>query len=133
MYQLVRDGKRKEKLMKELEKRFSEGDENAEDRSDAKLTAGLIQKKLSHEVQELLYWERCFMEALRLDPPIPLSTIHETTADCKLINGEYISKGTRFSFNFYAIHRDKSQYHHPEKFMPERYSRKSEFYLTPGN
>ena len=73
------------------------------------------------------------MESLRLDPPIPLSTIHVTTEDCKLHTGELLPRGTRFMFNFFAIHRDASQYQEPDKFIPERYSKRSEFYLTPGN
>ena len=72
------------------------------------------------------------MEALRLDPPIPLSTLHITTNECKLDNGELLPKGTRFMFNLFAIHRDASQYHHPAKFMPERFSKRSDVYLTPG-
>ena len=42
------------------------------------------------------------MEALRLDPPIPLSTLHITTSECKLDNGELLPKDTRFILNFFC-------------------------------
>ena len=72
------------------------------------------------------------MEALRIDPPLALSSFSETLTDVKLPNGERLPKGTKFSFNFAAIHRDVNQYHLPADFIPERYSRSSEYYLTPG-
>ena len=48
------------------------------------LTAGLVAEKLDFEKMSLVYLERCIMEALRLDPPITLTTIHETIGDVKL-------------------------------------------------
>ena len=73
------------------------------------------------------------MESTRLDPPIPVTLFQETIADTKLSNGQRLPKGTLFTFNLYAMHRDPSQYHFPEKFMPERFDRTSDIYLTPGN
>ena len=79
------------------------------------------------------------MEALRLDPPIPLSTMLITTEDVRLgkdsheKKADVLPKGTRFMFNFFQIHRDVTQYHHPAKFIPDRYSTRSKYYLTPGN
>ena len=75
------------------------------------MTAGLVAERLDFDKMKLVYLERCIMEALRLDPPIPLSTIHETIGDVKLHNGERIPKGTKFAFNFVAIHRDIDQYY----------------------
>ena len=91
-----------------------------------------VANNLNFEKIKLTFLERCIMEAIRLDPPIPMTTIHETTGDCKLLNGEYLPKGTRFSFNMVAIHRDSAQYYRPNDFLPERFSRKSQYYLTPG-
>ena len=70
------------------------------------LTAGLVAKKLDFDKMQLVYLERCIMEALRLDPPLTISAIHETIAEVKLENGSRISKGTLFTFNFTAIHRN---------------------------
>lgn len=117
-----------EKLAEELEEQFAENGLDI-----ANLGAKYVAKNLDFEKQRFVYLERCLMEALRLDPPIPLVTIHETTADSKLGNGEVLPKGTRFTFNMVAIHRDVEQYFKPNEFIPERYSRKSEYYLTPGS
>jgi cytochrome P450 len=46
------------------------------------------------------------MEATRLDPPIPIAMIMETLMDTKLSNAKLIPKGTLFTFNLYAMHRD---------------------------
>ena len=91
-----------------------------------------MSEKLDVEKDELLWLERCLMEAMRLDPPIPITTVHETTQDTKLCNGAIIPKGTHFLINMFALHRDKAQYHEPEKFRPERFSKRSNIYLTPG-
>ena len=136
---MIRNPEHKTKVIKELAKTYCTVDKEEiadmsaeESRNSIDLTASLLMKKFDHEKYSLLYQERCLMEALRIDPPIPFSTMHVTTGECKLANGELLPKGTRFSFNFFAIHHDVTQYHHPEKFLPERYSKRSEFYLTPG-
>jgi len=61
------------------------------------------------------------MEAMRLDPPIPITTVHETTEDLKLKTGQRVPKGTNFCVNMYALHRDPAQYHEPNKFIPSRF------------
>lgn len=138
-YQLMRDSDRKQKVIKELEKRYcymNQAEREQQDTVDQKLghelSATLLAKKMDLDKDELLYLERCLMEALRLDPPIPVSTMHKVTEDCRMHNGELLPRGTRFMFNFFAIHRDASQYQQPDKFIPERFSRSSEYYLTPG-
>ena len=80
--------------------------EKGEDEDKVDLTAGLVAEKLDLEKMSLVYLERCIMEALRLDPPINLTTIHETVGNVKLQNGHIVPKGTRFAFNLVAIHRD---------------------------
>ena len=85
------------------------------------------------EQHKLSYQTTCFSEALRLDPPTPLSVIYELTADVKMITGQLLPKGTLVSLNLYALHKDPAQYHMAEKFKPMRFEKKSSIYMTPGN
>ena len=126
LYQILRHMK-VEILAEELEREFGKNDLKS-----ASLTAKYVAENLDFGKQRLIYLERCLMEAIRLDPPIPITTVHKTTADTKMSNGEKLPKGTRFTFNMVAIHRDVEQYFKPNEFIPERFSSKSEYYLTPG-
>ena len=135
-YQLIRNNECKEKVIKELRANFCkvpeiEGIEQPKDAPE--LTASLIMQELDHENSNLLWQERSLMEAMRLDPPNHMSQVHITTGDAKMSNGERIPRGTRFQINLFAINRDVTQYRQPDEFIPERYSRKSEIYMTPGD
>lgn len=117
-----------EKLADELEMQFEKNDV----KPASSLGAKYVAENLDFDKQKLIYLERCIKEAIRLDPPISVTTIHKTTADAKLGSGEKLPKGTHFMFNMVAIHRDVEQYFKPNEFIPERFSSKSEYYLTPG-
>lgn len=119
-----------ETILGELKKVLAGEDELTESTS---LTATKISETLDLEEHQLINLERCLMEAARIDPPLPLTTVHTTTEDVKLVDGQRIAKGTDFLIDLYALHRDASQYHEPDKFRPERFSKKSNIYLTPGN
>ena len=70
-----------------------------------KLTATKVSERFDLDEQKHLYLERCLMEALRLDPPVPMTVIHTTTADCKIESGERIPKGTKFAIKSESIYQ----------------------------
>lgn len=98
------------------------------------VTATDLSKNFDPDTMKLTKQVNCLMEAMRLDPPIPMLNYHQTIADVKFTKsktGMVIPKGTRFSVNISALHRDAAQYHFPDEFRPERFSKKSEIYKTP--
>lgn len=109
LYQLIRHSDKREKLIESLKSHLEreEIDESASKDVNTPFSASLVKEKLDiEEDDDLMYLERCIMEALRIDPPLALSSFSETTTDVKLPNSERLPKGTKFSINFVAIHRD---------------------------
>merc|ERR1711861_118284 len=70
-------------------------------------------------------------ESLRYNPPSPFGAEYKILKDCKL--GQYeFKKGTLFNPCLYQAHRNPNQWHHPEKFLPERFDPSSELFTTPS-
>ncbi|XP_049402812.1 cytochrome P450 71AU50-like isoform X1 [Solanum stenotomum] len=72
------------------------------------------------DLEKLEYLDMVIKEGLRLHPPSPLLTPHESIEDC-IVDGFDIPKGSRLFVNVWAIGRDPEAWPDPEKFMPERF------------
>lgn len=71
------------------------------------------------------------MEALRLDPPVTMSTNLKITEDVKL--GDYEFKANdSVIIDMYHLHRNPKYWQEPEKYLPERWNASSPYYLTPS-
>jgi len=68
----------------------------------------------------LPYVEALYREIQRWRPVTTLGFAHTTTKD-DVYKGYYIPKGTLVIPNNWAITRDKTRYHEPERFLPERF------------
>ena len=70
-------------------------------------------------------------ESLRYNPPAPLAGEYKILKDCKL--GSYnFKEGTIFNPSPYLAHHNPSEWHHPDKFLPERFDPESIYFKTPS-
>ena len=76
----------------------------------------------------------CFMEAMRLDPPLPMTNMSKAIEEIRLYNISkpvILPKGTCFQINLAALHRDVTQWKYPDRFIPDRFDPENDHYLTP--
>lgn len=72
------------------------------------------------DICEIPYIQAIVNETLRLFPPVPVITPHESSSDCTI--GEYnIRSKTMLLVNAWAIHRDPELWEDPTSFKPERF------------
>uniref|UniRef100_A0A2N9EUD0 Cytochrome P450 n=1 Tax=Fagus sylvatica TaxID=28930 RepID=A0A2N9EUD0_FAGSY len=97
---------------------------------------GLERMVEESDLDSLEYLDMVVKETMRLHPVAPLLIPHEAMEDCT-INGYHIPRKSRILINVWAIGRDPSVWHEPEKFFPERFVgtnidlRGRNFQLTP--
>ncbi|KAF7357537.1 O-methylsterigmatocystin oxidoreductase [Mycena sanguinolenta] len=99
-----------------------------------------IQKKAQTEIDTIIgtdrlpefedrpslpYVEALYREVMRWRPVLPLSLAHASTED-DVYNGYFIPKGTTVIANVWAMTRNESIYHEPDRFDPGR------FFTTDG-
>ncbi|XP_038896981.1 cytochrome P450 CYP82D47-like [Benincasa hispida] len=72
------------------------------------------------DVRNLKYLQAIVKETLRLYPPGPLGTPHESMEDCR-IAGYHIPAGTRLTVNIQKLQRDPRVWEDPHEFRPERF------------
>ncbi|KAH9327952.1 hypothetical protein KI387_000060, partial [Taxus chinensis] len=66
------------------------------------------------------YLQCVVKESLRLYPPAPLMTPHESTKVCE-VGGFVLPQKTRLLVNVWAIGRDPNVWEEPSTFKPERF------------
>ncbi|XP_050696735.1 cytochrome P450 4C1-like [Eriocheir sinensis] len=71
------------------------------------------------DLRQMRYTEMCIREALRLYPSVPY--IGRLLKEDVTIDNYTIPAGTTIFIFTYAIHRDASQFPHPERFDPDRF------------
>ena len=119
----MRDPAIKKKCIREVEKYFGKG---------------LNADEMAHHLGgvDLEYVDTCFMEAMRIDPPFPLSTMHIAmdNIEIKSLDDEgnkkklQVPKGTQFQLNIAAIQNDPEQWSNPDKYEPDRFDPKSQHF-----
>ncbi|KAF7357516.1 Cytochrome P450 [Mycena sanguinolenta] len=68
----------------------------------------------------LPFVEALYREFMRWKPVTPLGVSHASTED-DIYNGYFIPKGTTVISNIWAMTRDESIYHEPDRFNPDRF------------
>lgn len=82
-------------------------------------------------VEDFSYLRNCWYEAMRLEPPTPVS-INGVFIRPTVIGGVTFDANTTFSTNFNAIHRDPKEWIDPDKFMPERFDSNHPLFKRPN-
>ena len=92
-----------------------------------------ISKATTYEnIMDMEYFGCYYKEVLRWMPSAPFTSIYYFKEDTK-IDGIQFKQGDQFSFNIYALQRDPAQWREPEKFVPERFDPKSEWFKKPNS
>ncbi|GKE08281.1 cytochrome P450 CYP82D47-like protein [Tanacetum coccineum] len=71
-------------------------------------------------ITNLVYLQAIIKEAMRLYPPSPIPSTHESMDDC-IVAGYNLPKGTHLMVNVWKLHRDPNVWSDPNKFRPERF------------
>ncbi|KAL4193738.1 hypothetical protein AMTRI_Chr06g178330 [Amborella trichopoda] len=72
------------------------------------------------DLPKLEYLQAIIYETLRLYPPGPMLSPHESTSECTL-GGYTVPKGTILMVNAWHIHRDHDSWPEPSSFKPESF------------
>lgn len=80
---------------------------------------------------ELTFFQQCYNEALRIQPPVNLSSLVKVMQECKC-DTVTIRPETIVSINMHRLCNDPAEWFCPDSFMPERFDPKSPYYLTPA-
>ncbi|ODM94789.1 E3 ubiquitin-protein ligase BRE1B [Orchesella cincta] len=115
LYLLATYPEHQKKIVEELDSIFGEGF----DPSTFQVTM--------NQVKEMKHLDLCLKEVLRLYPPLSMSP-KRTTEDIQLDDGRVIPAGVQLFVFMYWIHRDPKYFPDPEAFIPERFSKESDFY-----
>ena len=111
----------KEKARLEIQETILKPSENSKD----------LKSQMTYEnVGELKYLSKCFMEVLRLDPPVPMASfacLNQTVE----IGGVLIDKDQPFVVDHRNMGVDPDQWQQPRSFIPERFDSTSLFYAKP--
>ncbi|KAF8815593.1 cytochrome P450 [Phlegmacium glaucopus] len=68
----------------------------------------------------LPYIEAFYREVMRWHPAMPMGVAHTTTEN-DIYEGYFIPKGATIMSNIWAMTRDESKYHEPDRFNPDRF------------
>lgn len=79
---------------------------------------------------DLDYYSNCHNESLRIQPPVYFSSSIMMMRDCQC---DYLKvrKGDCISIDIYRLHHNPAEWHHPERFIPDRFDSQSPYYQTP--
>ena len=77
------------------------------------------------------YLKYCIQETLRFNVVSDCSMLYRAKSDCKFCDIE-IPKDTLVRFKFDYEHMNPTQWHEPEKFIPERFDPTNKLYLRPN-
>ena len=95
-----------------------------------KAAGNFVEDLTVEETKDFTFLRYCWYEALRLEPPAPIS-IGSVFVKPVTIGGVQFDIDTVFSINFYAVQRDPKEWIRPEEFAPERFDPKSPMILRP--
>lgn len=84
---------------------------------------GASHEYTSADLEKLPYLQACFQEALRLC--LGISVFGRELKEDLVIDGYTVPAGTTCIVNAYSLHRNKSMYPDPEKYLPERFIEKN--------
>lgn len=71
-------------------------------------------------IADLKYYNNCFMESLRIEPPVMYSSHVTLTEDTKI--GDYtILGGDIIHINMFDVHNNKEEWIDPHKYIPDRF------------
>ena len=82
-------------------------------------------------VGDLRFLQYCFLEVLRLDPPVPMSSFACMT-EALTIQGLLLDAHQPFVIDNRSLHVNPTQWQQPESFLPERFDPQSYLYKAPG-
>uniref|UniRef100_A0A182K0T9 Cytochrome P450 n=1 Tax=Anopheles christyi TaxID=43041 RepID=A0A182K0T9_9DIPT len=97
--------------------------------------AGIEMETTPEALSQLVYLERCVLEALRLCPSAPFVS-RVCTEDIE-VDGYIIPQGTNFAFSIIALHRRKdfwgpdAEQFDPDRFLPERSAGRHPYAYAP--
>mmetsp|Transcript_30638 Transcript_30638/g.30113 ORF Transcript_30638/g.30113 Transcript_30638/m.30113 type:complete len:229 (+) Transcript_30638:599-1285(+) len=91
-----------------------------------------IERMMDFEnIFNLKYYTNCFMESMRIEPPVMFSS-YDTVTDDTTIGGINVKKGDPFTVDMYFLHHNPEEWIDHNKFIPERFDPSSPYFLTPS-
>jgi len=88
-------------------------------------------QRILDDNEELTFYQMCFNEALRMQPPVYTSSPIIMTKDLN-VNGLKIRKDDCIFIHLAAMAKDPSQWQRPNEFLPDRFDPNHPLFLTPS-
>jgi len=89
-------------------------------------------RDLDYDMAEGFEFTRmCFLESLRIEPPVQATSPNMFNRDVVLSNGVTLRKNDEVYLCFKELHHDPQQWQQPEKFLPDRFDPKHPLYKKP--
>mmetsp|Transcript_114327 Transcript_114327/g.158735 ORF Transcript_114327/g.158735 Transcript_114327/m.158735 type:complete len:218 (+) Transcript_114327:989-1642(+) len=114
---LTRNQQLKNRLIEENEKVFAKVND--------------VPKDFDMEVaEEFDLTRKYFYESMRIEPPVPCTSINAQSQDCKL-GGFNVAKNNQILIFMFAIHHNPEEWHEPSEFIPDRFDSNSKYFKRP--
>ena len=127
LFYLTQQPKYRERVREEIQTQIIDKLESKDELKQKGLENVLDFENIAH----LKFYSSCFMESLRIEPPVMYSSPCCLTED-QYIGKYHILKGEQIQMDMTFLHRNREQWQRPDEYLPDRFDPEHPLFLTPS-